>query len=169
MLKLVLKKLWHPVPWNRKKQHVHRFPSLQPKISSFHYGFWYEPIWDLSWNEFHGFATWNEGDCLLGNKDTKSWRGEMCTFFSLFSMRLLQTHCTESQLFVLLLKYLLRLALAKVSFNFMKGAYNSPLWWMQNSVCMGFDTAMKTGSSRWLKQYPTTYMWVSSWLPFTVD
>ena len=53
----------------------------------------------------------------------------MCTFFCLFSMRVLQTHCTESQLFVLLLKYLLlRLALAKVSFNFMKGAYNSPIY-----------------------------------------
>ena len=45
----------------------------------------------------------------------------------------------------------------------------SNLWWMSNSVCMGFGTAMRTGSSRRFKQYPTTYMWVSSWLPFTVD
>ena len=28
---------------------------------------------------------------------------------------------------------------------------------------------MRTGSSRRLKWYPTTYTWVSSWLPFTVD
>ena len=27
----------------------------------------------------------------------------------------------------------------------------------------------KLGSSRRFKRYPTTYMWVSSWLPFTVD
>ena len=40
---------------------------------------------------------------------------------------------------------------------------------MPNSVSKGFDTAMKTGSSRRFKRYPTTYMWVSSWLPFTVD
>ena len=29
---------------------------------------------------------------------------------------------------------------------------------MPNSVSKGFDTAMKTGSSRRLKQYPTAYM-----------
>ena len=45
----------------------------------------------------------------------------------------------------------------------------SNLWLMPNSVCIGFDTAMKTGSSRRFKRYPTTYMWVSSRLPFTVD
>ena len=45
----------------------------------------------------------------------------------------------------------------------------SNLWWMPNSVCMGFDTAMKTGSSRRFKRYPTTYIWVSSRLPFTED
>ena len=45
----------------------------------------------------------------------------------------------------------------------------SNLWWMPNSVSKGFDTAMKKGSSRRFKQYPTIYMWVSSWLPFTVD
>ena len=45
----------------------------------------------------------------------------------------------------------------------------SNLWWMWNSVSKGFDTNMKTGSSRWFKRYPTTYMWVSSWHPFTVD
>ena len=45
----------------------------------------------------------------------------------------------------------------------------SNLWWMPNSVRMGFGTAMRTGSSRRFKRYPTTYMWVSSWLPFTVD
>ena len=45
----------------------------------------------------------------------------------------------------------------------------SNLWWMPNSFCMGFDTAMKTGSSRRFKQYPTTYIWVSSRLPFTED
>ena len=28
---------------------------------------------------------------------------------------------------------------------------------------------MKTGSSRRFKWYPTTYKWVSSWLPFTMD
>ena len=43
------------------------------------------------------------------------------------------------------------------------------LWPMPNSVCMGFDTAMKTGSSRQFKRYPTTYIWVSSQLPFTED
>ena len=31
------------------------------------------------------------------------------------------------------------------------------------------DTAMKMGSSRRFKWYPTTYMWVSSWLFLTVD
>ena len=45
----------------------------------------------------------------------------------------------------------------------------SDLWWIPNSVSKGFDTAMKTGSSIRLKRYPTTYMWVSSWLPFTED
>ena len=140
--------------WNRKKQHVHRFQlynlRFHPFITAFD-----EPIWDLSWNEFHGFATWNEGDCLLGNKDTKSWQGEMCTFFSLLSMRVLQTHCTESQLFVLLLKYLLRLALAKVSFNFVKGAYNSPIpWWMQNSVCMIFDSVAKNRLIKTIQTIP---------------
>ena len=45
----------------------------------------------------------------------------------------------------------------------------SNLRWMPNSVSKGFDTAIKTGSSRPFKRYPTTYMWVSSWLPFTVD
>ena len=45
----------------------------------------------------------------------------------------------------------------------------SNLWWMPNSLSNGFDTAMKTGSSRRFKRYPTTYRWVSSWLPFTVD
>ena len=42
------------------------------------------------------------------------------------------------------------------------------LWWMLNSVRLGFGTATKTGSSRRFKRYPTTYMWVSSRLPFTV-
>ena len=45
----------------------------------------------------------------------------------------------------------------------------SNLWRMANSVRMGFGTAMRTGSSRRFKRYPTTYMWVSSWLPITVD
>ena len=40
---------------------------------------------------------------------------------------------------------------------------------MPNSVSIGFGTAMITGSSRRFKRYPTTYMWVSSWLSFTVD
>ena len=51
--------------------------------------------------------------------------------------------------------------------------YTSPqlsnLWWIPNSVSKGFDAVMKTGSSRRFKRYPSTYMWVSSWLPFTVD
>ena len=38
---------------------------------------------------------------------------------------------------------------------------------MPNSVGIGFGPAMKTGSSRQFKQYPTTYMWVSNRLPFT--
>ena len=45
----------------------------------------------------------------------------------------------------------------------------SNLWWMSNSDCMGFGTAMKKGSSRRFKRYATTNMWVSSRLPFTVD
>ena len=45
----------------------------------------------------------------------------------------------------------------------------SNLWWMPNSVSNGFDTAMKTGSSRRFEQYPTTYRWESSQLPFTED
>ena len=45
----------------------------------------------------------------------------------------------------------------------------SNLRWMPNSVSKGFDIAMKTGSSRRFKRYPTTYRWVSSQLPFTVD
>jgi len=43
----------------------------------------------------------------------------------------------------------------------------SNLWWISNSVCMGFSTAMRTGSSRRFKRYPTAYMWVSSWLHST--
>ena len=50
-----------------------------------------------------------------------------------------------------------------------RGAQLSNLWWMPNSVSKDFDTAMKVGSSRWFKRHPTTYVWVSSWLPFTVD
>ena len=34
----------------------------------------------------------------------------------------------------------------------------SNLWWMANSVSKGFDTAIKTGSSRRFKRYPTTYI-----------
>ena len=45
----------------------------------------------------------------------------------------------------------------------------SNLWWMPNSVGIGFSPTMKTGSSRRFKRYPTTYRWVSSWIPFTVD
>ena len=33
----------------------------------------------------------------------------------------------------------------------------SNLWWMLNSVCMGFGTAMRTSSSGWFKRYPITY------------
>ena len=43
------------------------------------------------------------------------------------------------------------------------------LYWMPNSVSIGFGTAIKTGSSRRFKRYPTTYGWVSSQLPFTAD
>ena len=50
-----------------------------------------------------------------------------------------------------------------------KCAQLSNLRWMPNSVSKGFGTAIKTGSSRRFKRYPTTHMWVSSWLPFTVD
>ena len=42
--------------------------------------------------------------------------------------------------------------------------HNSP-----NLVSIGFGSAMKTGSSRWFKWYPTTCIRVSSWLPLTVD
>ena len=45
----------------------------------------------------------------------------------------------------------------------------SNLRWMPNSVRKCVGPVMKTGSSRRFKRYPTTYMWVSSWLPFTVD
>ena len=45
----------------------------------------------------------------------------------------------------------------------------SNLWWMPNSVSIGFGTAMKMGSSRRFKWHPTTPRWVSSQLPFTVD
>ena len=38
---------------------------------------------------------------------------------------------------------------------------------MPNTVSKGFDTAMKMGSSRRFKLYPTTYIWVSSQIPFT--
>ena len=53
--------------------------------------------------------------------------------------------------------------------NFKAETQLSNLWWMPNSVSKGFDSAMKTGSSRRFKRHPTTYKWVSSWLPFTVD
>ena len=43
------------------------------------------------------------------------------------------------------------------------------LWWIQNWVSKGFDSAMKTGSSRRFKRYPTTYRWESSQIPFTED
>ena len=42
----------------------------------------------------------------------------------------------------------------------------SNLWWMPSSDNIGFG---QTGSSRQFKRYPTTFMWVLSWLPFTVD
>ena len=61
---------------------------------------------------------------------------------------------------------LIRVNSTLILFN---GSQLSNLWWMPNSISKGFDTAMKTGSSRWFKLYPTTYMWVSSWLPVTVD
>ena len=40
---------------------------------------------------------------------------------------------------------------------------------MSNSVCVGFDTAMRTGSSKRLKRFPATHWCVLSRLPFTVD
>ena len=49
------------------------------------------------------------------------------------------------------------------------GSKLSILWWLSNSVSYGFDTAMKTGSWRQFKRYPTTCIWVSSYLSFTVD
>ena len=45
----------------------------------------------------------------------------------------------------------------------------SNIWWMPNSVSKGFDTAMRTGSSRRFKRYPTTYRWLSSQPPFNLD
>ena len=45
----------------------------------------------------------------------------------------------------------------------------SNLWWMQNSVCMGSGTAMKRAHQDDSNDTPTTYMWVSSHLPFTVN
>ena len=45
----------------------------------------------------------------------------------------------------------------------------SNLRWMPISDRIGFGPAMKMGSSRRFLRYPTTYMWVSSWLPFTMD
>ena len=45
----------------------------------------------------------------------------------------------------------------------------SNLWRIPNSVRIGFGPAMKMGSSRRFKRYPTTYMWVSSQLLFPVD
>ena len=45
----------------------------------------------------------------------------------------------------------------------------SSLWWIPNVVSKGFDTAMETVSSWRFKRYPTTYRWVSSHLPCTVD
>ena len=42
----------------------------------------------------------------------------------------------------------------------------SKFWQIPNSVRIGFDPAMKMGSSRRFQRYPTTYMWVSSQLPF---
>ena len=45
----------------------------------------------------------------------------------------------------------------------------SNLRWMPHSFRIDFGPAMKIGSSRRFKRYPTTYMWVSSWLPFTMD
>ena len=38
----------------------------------------------------------------------------------------------------------------------------SNLWWMPNSVSIGFGTAMRTRSSRRFKRCPTTHMWVVS-------
>ena len=40
----------------------------------------------------------------------------------------------------------------------------SNLWWMSNSVCMGFGTAVRMGSLRRLKRCPTNFTWVSSQL-----
>ena len=63
-----------------------------------------------------------------------------------------------------------RLSSIKIWFDIIHvKAQLSNLWWMPNSVRIGFGPAMKTGSSRRFKRNPTTYMWVSSWLPFTVD
>ena len=45
----------------------------------------------------------------------------------------------------------------------------SNLWWIPNSVCIGFCIAMKMDSSRRFQRYPSTYMCVSSRLPYTVD
>ena len=40
----------------------------------------------------------------------------------------------------------------------------SKVWWMPHQK-LGFDTVMKTGLTRRFQQYPSTYMWNSSWLP----
>ena len=58
------------------------------------------------------------------------------------------------------------LGLSFIAFN---DSQLSNLWRIPNSVRKGFGPAMKMGSSRRFKRYPTTYMWVSSRLPFTVD
>ena len=51
-----------------------------------------------------------------------------------------------------------------------KATQLSNLWWIPNSIRIGFGPVMKTGSSRQFKQYhPTPYMWVSSRLLFTAD
>ena len=50
-----------------------------------------------------------------------------------------------------------------------KGIQLSNLWWMPNSVHIGFGAAVKTGSTRQFKRHPTAYKWVSSQLPLTED
>ena len=75
----------------------------------------------------------------------------------------------SSIFFVRTLRDFAQKSLLRLSIRIVMESQLSKLWWMPNSVRIGFGPAMKTGTSRGFKLYPATYSWVSSQYPFTVD
>ena len=170
MLKLVLKMLWHPVPWNRKKQHVHRFHlynlTFHPFITAFGmspFGIWVEMNFMDLRHEMRETASWEIKTQKAGK--------EKCAPSSACLV------CGSCKRIAQNLSYL----------SFFWSTCCDWLWLRCHSILWKgpttlpsldecktqfpwfFTLSQKTGSSRRFKRFPATYRWVSSQLPFTEE